>query len=66
MNFVILCDENCIYTCNKNGMQIEFYNLQQLLQVQLKIVWSLKNLDTLCTIQSLEFQEKGSILADSL
>ena len=31
-NFVILFDENCIYTCNKNGMQTDVYNLQ----VQLK------------------------------
>ena len=32
MNFVILLDENCIYTCSKNGMQKDFDNLQ----VQLK------------------------------
>ena len=32
MNFVILFDENCIYTCSKNGMQRDFFNLQ----VQLK------------------------------
>ena len=32
MNFVILFDENCIYTCSKNGMQRDCYNLQ----VQLK------------------------------
>ena len=62
LNFVILFAKNYIYTCKKNGMQIDFYNFQ----VQLKTHVVIEEFRCSMYNKSLEFHEKLSILADSL
>ena len=62
LNFVILFAKNYIYTCKKNGMQIDFYNFQ----VQLKTHMVIEEFRCSMYNKSLEFHEKWSILADSL
>ena len=62
LNFVILFAKNYIYTCKKNGMQIDFDNFLEQLKTHMVIE------EFRCSMynKSLEFYEKWSILADSL
>ena len=62
LNFDILFVKNLIYTCTKNGMQIDFYTSQ----VQLKTLVIIAELRYSMYTKSFQLQEKWSILADRL
>ena len=62
LNFIILFAKNYIYTCKKNSIPIDFYKFQ----VNLKTPMIIEEFRSNMYNKSLEFQQKWSVLADSL
>ena len=62
LSFIILFAKNYIYTCKKNSIPIDFYKFQVNLKTRMIIEEFRSNMYN----RSLEFQQKGSVLADSL
>ena len=62
LNFVILFAKHFIYSCKKNDMSIDFYHFQVKLKTRMIIEEYRYNMYD----RSLEFQQKWSILSDSL
>ena len=62
LNFVILFAKNHIYNCKKNSMPVDFYSFQ----VKLKSRMLIEEYRSKMYNRTLEFEEKWSVLADSL
>ena len=62
LNFIILFAKNYIYTCKNNSIPIDFYKFQVNLKTRMIIEEFRSNMYN----KSLEFQQKWSVLADSL
>ena len=62
LNFIILFAKNYIYTCKKNSIPIDFYKFQVNLKTRMIIEAFRSNMYN----KSLEFQQKWSVLADSI
>ena len=59
---MIFFAKNYIYTCKKNGIPIDFYKFQ----VNLKTGMNIEEFRSNMYNKSLEFQQKWSVLVDSL